>query len=56
VLAVAPPRGKIAKRPCSGPPIKAAKQAPESKRGRQSQSIEPRRETRAAVSPSPISA
>ncbi len=52
----APSRGARLNRPCSGPPSRAAKQAGESKRGRQSQSMEPRRETRAAVSPSPISA
>ena len=37
-------------------PSSAAKQAPESKRGQHSQSIEPDRETSAAVSQSPISA
>jgi hypothetical protein len=37
-------------------PSSAAKQAPESKRGQHSQSIEPSRPTSAALSPSPISA
>jgi len=41
--------GAISQRPCSGVPSSAAKQAAESKRGRQSQSIEPARETSAAV-------
>ena len=48
--------GSIIQRPCSRPPSSAAKQAPESNRGQHSQSIEPARETRAAVSQSPISA
>jgi hypothetical protein len=42
--------------PCSGVPKSAAKQAPESNRGQHSQSIDPRRETSAAVSQSPIRA
>jgi hypothetical protein len=37
-------------------PSSAAKHAPESKRGQQSQSIDPVRATSAAVSQSPISA
>ena len=41
-------------RPWRGSPSSAAKQAPESNRGRQSQSIEPSRPTRAAVCRSPI--
>ena len=43
-------------RPCSEWPSSAAKHAPESKRGQQSQSIEPARDTSAAVSQSPMSA
>jgi hypothetical protein len=43
-------------RPFSGVPSKAAKQAGLSKRGQQSQSIEPCLLTRAAVWQSPISA
>jgi hypothetical protein len=35
-------------------PSNAAKHAPESKRGQQSQSIDPRRETSATVSQSPM--
>ena len=42
--------------PCSGPPSRDAKQAPESKRGTHSQSIEPLRDTRAAVRRSPMMA
>ena len=48
--------GEISQRPLSGVPSRAAKQAPESKRGQQSQSTEPSRETSAAVWPSPMSA
>ena len=48
--------GAISQRPCSGSPSKAAKHAPESNRGRQSQSMEPSRPTNAAVWQSPISA
>jgi hypothetical protein len=43
-------------RPCSDVPSSAAKHASESKRGQQSQSIEPVWATSAAVSQSPISA
>ena len=39
-----------------GSPSSAAKQAPESNRGQQSQSIDPSRDTSAAVSQSPMSA
>jgi hypothetical protein len=46
----------MSQRPCSGPPSNAAKHAQESKRGQQSQSMDPRRETSAAVSQSPMSA
>jgi hypothetical protein len=46
----------ISHRPCSDVPRSAAKHAEESKRGQQSQSIEPARDTRAAVSQSPINA
>ena len=49
-------RGAISQRPCSGEPSSAAKHASESKRGQHSQSIEPSRETSAAVLQSPISA
>ena len=48
--------GAIRQRPLSASPSSAAKQASESKRGQHSQSIEPSRETSAAVSQSPISA
>lgn len=48
--------GASSHRPCSGVPSKAAKQAPESNRGRHSQSIDPSRPTRAAVWQSPINA
>jgi hypothetical protein len=48
--------GATIHRPCSGPPKSAAKQAPESNRGKQHQSIEPSRLTNAAVCRSPISA
>jgi hypothetical protein len=41
-------------RPFFRSPRRAAKQAPESKRGQQSQSIEPQREMSAAVSQSPM--
>ena len=47
---------RASQRPLSGPPSSAAKQAPESKRGKQSQSIEPSRSTSAAVCRSPRSA
>ena len=47
-------RGATIQRPCSGVPSSAAKQAPESKRGKQAQSIEPSRPTSAAVWRSPI--
>ena len=46
--------GAIDQRPCSGVPRSAAKQASESKRGQQNQSIEPSRETSAAVRQSPM--
>jgi hypothetical protein len=46
--------GAISQRPCSSVPTSAAKQAPESKRGQQSQSIEPPRDTSADVSQSPM--
>jgi hypothetical protein len=46
-------RGAISHRPCSGEPSKAAKQASESNRGQQNQSIEPSRDTNAAVLQSP---
>jgi hypothetical protein len=46
--------GDPLQRPFSGPPSRAAKQAPESNRGRQSQSIDPSRLTSAAVRQSPI--
>ena len=48
--------GAIRQRPLSGVPSSAAKQASESNRGQHSQSIEPSRETSAAVSQSPINA
>ena len=48
--------GAISQRPCFSLPRRAAKQASESKAGQHSQSIEPSRPTRAAVSQSPISA
>jgi hypothetical protein len=48
--------GASSHRPLSGVPRIAAKQAPESKRGQHSQSIEPVHETSAAVSQSPMSA
>ncbi len=51
-----PPTGATSQRPLSGVPSSAAKQAPESKRGKQSQSIEPPRSTSAADCRSPISA
>ena len=46
--------GAIVQWPLSGPPTRAAKQAPPSKPGRHSQSIEPPRLTSAAVSVLPI--
>ena len=46
--------GSISQRPCSGVPSSAAKQAGESKRGRQSQSMEPSVPTSAAVRMLPI--
>ena len=49
-----PAGGSISQRPWGSSPSSAAKQAPESKRGRQSQSIEPSRPTSAAVCRSPI--
>ena len=48
--------GAIRQRPLSGVPRSAAKHASESNRGQHSQSIEPSRETSAAVSQSPIRA
>ena len=48
------PTASISQRPCCGPPRSAAKHAAESKRGQHSQSIDPVRDTRAAVSQSPI--
>ena len=48
--------GAMSQRPGSDVPSSAAKHAPESKRGQQSQSIDPVRATSAAVSQSPISA
>jgi len=50
------PAGAIFQRPLQGSPSRAAKQAPESKLGQHSQSMEPSRPTRAAVSQSPIKA
>src|SRR5437667_119928 len=47
------PAGATCHRPCLSSPSSAAKQAPESKRGRQSQSIEPSRPPGAAVWVSP---
>jgi hypothetical protein len=47
-------RGAIFQRPFSRSPSKAQKQAPESNRGAQNQSIEPSRPTSAAVCMSPI--
>ncbi len=41
--------GAISQRPCPASPSKAAKHAPESKRGMHSQSMEPSRPTSAAV-------
>src|SRR4051794_26858113 len=55
-VVVARPAGPISQRPCSGVPRSAAKQAGESNRGRQSQSTEPSRPTRAAVAVSPRAA
>lgn len=46
--------GAICQRPLSAVPSSAAKQAPESKRGTHSQSIDPSRATSAAVRQSPI--
>ena len=46
----------MSQRPFSRPPRRAAKQAGESKRGQHNQSIDPARDTSAAVSQSPISA
>ena len=48
--------GAISHRPCSGVPSSAQKHAASSKRGTQSQSMEPSRPTRAAVRRLPISA
>ena len=56
VLETAGFEGDILQRPFSGEPSRAAKNAGESKRGKQSQSIEPCCETRAAVSQSPTRA
>jgi hypothetical protein len=50
------PSGAIFHRPWSGVPSRAAKQAGESNRGRQSQSIDPSVPTRATVWQSPMSA
>ncbi len=52
----ASPAGASSQRPCSSSPSSAAKQAGESNRGRQSQSIDPSRPTSAAVCGSPMSA
>ena len=52
---VTSPAGAISQRPCLEVPSNAAKQASESKAGQHSQSIDPSRPTRAAVSQSPIS-
>jgi len=46
--------GAICQRPFPGVPSSAAKHAPESKRGQHSQSIDPDRDTSAALSQSPI--
>ncbi len=54
--AVILPLGPMRQRPCSGAPSNAAKQAPESNRGKHSQSIEPSNPTSAAVWQSPMSA
>jgi hypothetical protein len=48
--------GARSQRPWSSVPSRAAKQAGESKRGKQSQSIDPSMPTRAAVWQSPMSA
>ena len=48
--------GAMSQRPLSGVPSSAAKQAPESNRGRHSQSIDPSMPTSAAVWVSPMSA
>ncbi len=50
------PAGAICHAPCVRSPSSAAKHAPESKRGRHSQSIDPSLETRAAVCVSPMRA
>ncbi len=55
-LEVYSPSGPISQRPLPGSPRRAAKQAGESNRGRQSQSTEPSRPTSAAVAVSPMSA
>jgi hypothetical protein len=54
--AVAAPAGASSQRPLAASPRSAVKTASESKRGRQSQSIDPLRPTSAAVPRSPISA
>jgi hypothetical protein len=48
------PTGEILQNPCSRVPSNAAKQAAEENDGKHNQSIEPSRETSAAVSQSPI--
>ena len=55
-MLVAGVAGASDQHPFSGPPSSDAKQAPESKRGTQSQSTEPVLSTSAAVCRSPISA
>ena len=52
---VTSPAGAICQRPWLSSPSRAAKHAPESNRGRQSQSIDPLRPTSAAVRMSPMS-
>jgi MFS family permease len=52
----ASPAGAIRQQPCFSSPSRAAKHAPESNRGRHSQSIEPSLPTRAAVWRSPMRA
>jgi hypothetical protein len=49
------PEGAISHLPFRGAPSNAAKQASESNAGQHSQSIDPSRPTKAAVSQSPIS-
>jgi len=55
-LMVAAPTGAVNQRPFSGRPSNAAQQAPLSNLGQHNQSIEPPRETSAAVSQSPTRA